>query len=257
MSRLTRRTWLANASAASAGLLATRLPAAATGSLDGMILIPAGPFPMGTGEDQIRQLSQRHGCHPDWLAGESPQRVVTLPACQIDKFPVTNRLYQEFCAATGHPAPDHWRGPRAPADLLDHPVVRVSRADARAFAAWAGKRLPSEAEWEKAARGAKGLLYPWGDEFDPEACHWSRNATVTGTAPVDSHPRGASPYGVMDMTGNAAEWCADSPGAGYAFIKGGGWVCASPLSLRPAVRSLSGAENNRLDFIGFRCAKDA
>ncbi|MBI2302165.1 MAG: SUMF1/EgtB/PvdO family nonheme iron enzyme, partial [Armatimonadetes bacterium] len=116
------------------------------------------------------------------------------------------------------------------------------------------------AEWEKAARGAEGRMYPWGDAFDPDACRWNREDRgdrFLDTAPVTAHPRGASPYGVMDMVGNLAEWCADGPGPHARYLKGGSFINASPLHLRPADRSLSGWANNPMAFYGSRCAEDA
>jgi iron(II)-dependent oxidoreductase len=239
--------------------------------LGDVILIPAGRFAMGTSAADANRLARRHGYHPSWFSGETPQRVVTLPAFAIQKYPVTNRQFAEFCRETGHAPRPYWNAGEPPAGLLEHPVVCVDLADASAFAAWAGARLPTEAEWEKAARGTDGRVYPWGNWFDPRACHWrqppaggiapgphiSQSSSGVGPIPrtnrVDAHPRGASPYGVMDMAGNAAEWCSDSPGPGAAFIKGGCWLTAESVNLRPAARNMSGFANNALPFYGFRC----
>jgi formylglycine-generating enzyme required for sulfatase activity len=243
-----------------------------------MVLIPGGPFIMGTTREDAEALAREHGYHPSWLGGEVPQRSVEVAAFLIDKLPVTNERYALFVEAMGHRPPVHWGGKEPPRDLRGHPVVLVEKADAEAYARWAGKRLPTEAEWEKAARGPDGRRFPWGGEFDPEACHFDRGGLVgrglsslpqhlaeslretsfwlpLGTAPATAHPKGASPYGVLDLVGNAAEWCADSPGPGSAFIKGGCWLSASPINLRPAGRNMSGFANNRLAFVGFRCAK--
>ncbi len=254
-----RRQWLATAGAAGLALTACPLLAAAPEDSAPMILIPAGPFRLGTSAEEAAALARQWRCHVTWFNGELPQRTLELPAFRIDQYPVTNRLYAVFVAATGHPAPSHWRGPTPPPDLLDHPVVFVSRADATAYAKWAGKRLPSAAEWEKAARGPDGLQYPWGNRFDKRACHHDRGGArpPSGTAPVTAHPRGASPYGVMDLAGNVAEWCADGPGGGSGYLKGGCWLSSSPLTLRCAALGLSGFTNNQLDYIGFRCAQTA
>lgn len=141
---------------------------------------------------------------------------------------------------------------------LDHPARYVTRADANAFARWAGKRLPTAAEWEKAARGEDGRLYPWGDQFVAEACQHDRGGgrPPGGPVSVKAHPRGASPYGVLDLIGNVAEYCADGPDSDTAYIKGGCWLTSASLNLRCASVGMSGAENNALDYLGFRCAKD-
>ena len=223
-----------------------------------MIVIPAGKFLMGTTEEQAEELARKHGYHVSWLSGEVPQREVELPACAIDKYPVTNRQFAKFCKATDHRPRGYWRGPEPPEALLDHPVMGVNKADADAYAAWAGKRLPTEAEWEKAARGEDGRMFPWGDEWDPDACCWNRERQGGGprTVPVTEMPQGASPYGVMHMVGNVMEWCADAPGPGAAYIKGGSWMNAEIINLRPAARNMSGFANNAASFYGFRCAKD-
>ena len=260
MRSFSRRQWMI---AAGAGLAAASTPIASgqskDASADEMILVPAGPFLMGTTEAQARDLAKQYGHHVSWLSGEVPQHTRKLPAFLIDKYPVTNRQFSAFCKATGFPPRRHWGGPEPLDAIAEHPVVMVDKAAAEAYAKWAGKRLPIEAEWEKAARGADGRLYPWGNEFDPAACQWDPGGdpNTLGTAPVNAHPKGASPYDVMDMVGNAAEWCADSPGPGASFIKGGCWLTASPLNLRAAARNMSGFANNSSMFYGFRCAKEA
>lgn len=224
-----------------------------------MILIPAGKFTVGTSEQEARRLARAHGYHPSWFDGETPEREVFLPAFLIDTFPVTNRQFARFCAETGFAPRPHWHGVDPPEHLLDHPVTNVDKADALAYCAWAGKRLPTEAEWEKAARGPEGLAYPWGNRFAASACQWNRagEGDGPGTAPVHAHPEGASPYGVLDMIGNAAEWCADSPGPGSSFIKGGCWMTGEVVNLRAAARNMSGFANNAMPWYGFRCAMEA
>jgi formylglycine-generating enzyme required for sulfatase activity len=260
MESISRRDWmkvLGVGIAASTICPAWAQPNATTGA-DDMVVIPGGPFLMGTTETQARQLAKRYGYDPSWFSGEVPQRKIELPDFAIDRYPVTNRQYAAFCKATGHAPRPHWNGPEPPEALLYHPVVHVNKADAEAYVKWADKRLPTEAEWEKAARGADGRLFPWGNEFHAEACQCDQrgSAQVPCTAPVTAHPSGSSPYGVMDLVGNAAEWCADGPGNGSAFIKGGCWMTQCPMNLRPASRTMSGFDNNATPFYGFRCAKD-
>jgi len=258
MLKYSRRDWLAVTAFAGAGLMKLRLHAAATTEASDLILIPGGAFLMGTTPEQAAELARQFGHHPSWLAGEIPQRRVELPAFLIDKYPVTNLRYAAFVKATGARAPFDWiNGQPAPAQL-NLPVRFVNRNDARAFARWAGQRLPTSAEWEKAARGTDGRLYPWGNEFIPAACQHDRGGAIppAGHVAVTDHPLGASPYGVMDMAGNIAEYCGDQPGQGSAYIRGGCWLTASPLNLRCAAIGISGAEINALDHLGFRCAKD-
>ncbi len=272
LARMTRREFLAAAGFTLAGLLlgdslveaAGARPQAFSKATDGMVLIPEGPFLMGTSEAEARHWAKLAGYDPSWILSESPQREVVLKAYFLDKYPVTNRQYAEFVKATGHAPPQHWRGKTPPARLLEHPVVFVSREDARAYVAWCGKRLPTEAEWEKAARGTDGRTFPWGNDFDPARCCWHRNAALgRTTCRVDAHPAGASPWGVMDMVGNVLEWCNDAPPGSdstndflLATCKGGFYEVTHPISLRAACRLHSGFALNKLSYVGFRCAKD-
>lgn len=163
------------------------------------ILIPAGPFLMG---------SLPVSTVP---AEETPQHEVNLPAFQIGQYPVTNTQYAEFIKRQRQQEPPKktgWFLREPPADKLDHPVVGVSWADAQAYCRWLSDqtgrpyRLPTEAEWEKAARGTDGRLYPWGNEWLPGRCNFDSDDTTSVTA----FSEGVSPYGCYDMLGNAQEW---------------------------------------------------
>jgi formylglycine-generating enzyme required for sulfatase activity len=138
----------------------------------------------------------------------------------IDKTPVTNAEYAGFVAATGHEPPEHWKGKTPPGNIAEHPVVWVSWRDAVAYAQWAGKRLPDEEEWEKAARGTDGRRYPWGSWAE-----WRCNSRESGngtTTPVNQYsPDGDSPYGCVDMAGNAWEWTTSSMGGENRVVRGG------------------------------------
>jgi serine/threonine-protein kinase len=207
------------------------------------------------------------------------RRTVYLDSFYLARHAVTNRQFQQFLDATGYrpSAPEaarflhHWRNGRHTADLASHPVVFVSWLDARAYCRWAGRRLPTEAEWEKAARGTDGHRYPWGrDEPTPEHANFGR-MRGGGTAPVDAFPRGASPYGILGMAGNVFEWCEDvddpgfylngpdhnprntiQPGTASCVIRGGSWMFDG-RSLRTYARA-SFAPHFRLDTLGFRVA---
>jgi formylglycine-generating enzyme required for sulfatase activity len=166
-----------------------------------LILIPAGQFLMGSDPEKYKDALER----------EQPQHTVYLPDYYIAKTPVTNAQYAAFVEATDHRWPKHWKGGKPPKGKEDHPVVYVSWHDAVAYCNWLSKvtgkayRLPSEAKWEKGARGTDGRIYPWGNESDPERCNSSEGGTG-GTTPVGAYPQGASPYGLLDMAGNVWEW---------------------------------------------------
>jgi toxoflavin biosynthesis protein ToxD len=248
-----------------------------------MVAVPGGPFPMGTlAADAPKIVDEYSHAHvePRFLAKEMPQHEVHVDAFEIGRFPVTNREYHEFATATGRAAPPSWPDGGFPAGGGNHPVVRIGHEDAVAYADWLSAetglpyRLPTEAEWEKGARGTDGRLYPWGNFFDPDRCNtleghtfsllYRRARPVYGvvmrvgafvvdrgligdsfdkriaTTPVGIYPHGASPYGALDMAGNAEEWVADRFALypGYPFgdrydWAAEGWVCRGGAWNRP------------------------
>jgi formylglycine-generating enzyme required for sulfatase activity len=166
-----------------------------------MVLIPAGEFLMGSDSKRDQDAQDR----------EQPQHTLYLPDYYLARTPVTNAHYAAFVRATGHRQPEGWRDGNPPKDKADHPVVYVSWYDAVAYCRWlsevTGKpyRLPSEAEWEKGARGNDGRIYPWGNQWDARLCN-NRETGGEDTTPVGAYPQGASPYGLLDMAGNVYEW---------------------------------------------------
>jgi formylglycine-generating enzyme required for sulfatase activity len=172
------------------------------GNLLELVRVPAGEFLMGS--DPAKDKSA--------LDNEQPQHRVYLSEFYIGKYPVTNAQYAAFVKATKHEVPKHWKNGRIPSDKENHPVVYVSWRDAVAFCGWLaqqtgqGFRLPTEAEWEKAARGTDGRIYPWGDgPPTAELCNFNNN--VGDTTPVGQYsPQGDSPCGCADMAGNVWEW---------------------------------------------------
>jgi len=223
------------------------------------VTIPAGEFLMGSDPKKDRSAD----------SDEQPQHRVYLAEYLIARVPVTNAQYKAFVDATGHRAPSHWPRGQIPGGEADHPVVNVSWDDAQAFCRWAGVRLPSEAEWEKAARGVDGRIYPWGDE-PPDRNRCNFNSNEGGTTPVGRYPSGASPYGVLDMAGNVWEWVGDwydakyyansparnptGPASGqYRVLRGGSWL-VEQWGVRAADRD-GYYPAYRDGYIGFRCAR--
>ena len=236
-----------------------------------MVSIPAGPFTMGSREG------------PE---DERPPHEVTLPAYTIDRFPVTNSQYAEFLnAVSALPStsarlydfddPDariHRRGERwvADTDYEQHPVVEVPWGGAVAYCAWRTKRLPTEAEWEKAARGTDARRYPWGNDL-PDRRRARYGSAYNDTAPVDGTASGASPYGVRDMAGNAWEWVSSAyraypyraddgredpkPGPVRGTRGGGHDSPEAEITTTQRGRTLSRNPAAGHHNIGFRCAR--
>lgn len=226
--------------------------------------------PMKSVGPQGKMTSVPHGA---FLYGDEKESKTINRDYLIDIYPVTNEQYRLFIEGGGYTKqnvwseegwmwkekervsqPRYWHDERW--NKPDRPVVGVSWYEADAYARWAGKRLPSEEEWEKAARGIDGREYPWGDEFDKEKCNGEESG-FDETTPLTKYVNGRSPYGCYDMAGNVWEW-TDSwlDKDQYAkMIRGGSWIF-SPWLLRSANR-LDERPTVREDDIGFRCARDA
>lgn len=246
------------------------------GELNSMIAIPGGVAKVGT--DMERSDPQNR-----------PRHSVVLRPYAIDKYLTTNAQYAQFIVATKHRAPLDWKNGRIPDHKLTHPVTMVSWYDAKAYCEWAGKRLPTEHEWEKAARGDDDRRWPWGNKMETSRLNTYYN--VGSTNPVNKYSNGVSPYGVYDMAGNVSQWTASdflaysgSPASGdtfkpkvavegstvnslmkvadfieidalYKVRRGGSWK-SDPFSTSAFHRDFA-LPHYASDFFGFRCAKDA
>jgi formylglycine-generating enzyme required for sulfatase activity len=230
----------------------------------GMVFIPGGEFQRGRTQ---KLPDDGLKWYPEVMKDDRPVKPITVDPFYMDEHEVTNERYAAFVQATKHRAPYNWPGGKVPVGKEKYPVADVSWDDAAAFAKWAGKRLPTEAEWERACRGLlEGLTYPWGQAKPDKTL--ARYNSVEGPAPV----RSVKPnyFGLYDMAGNVWEWCADwyekdyyaeapaknppGPATGrYKVLRGGSWAdeekyltCAYRSWARPAERSPN---------IGFRCVK--
>jgi len=179
-----------------------------------MMMILTGEFLMGSTQEQAEQVI-KSGADINDVEQEQPRHTVKLSEYLIGKYPITNREYQVFVRDAKYNPPFGWNGDQFPPEKVEYPVVDVSWNDATAYCKWlsekSGKqyRLPTEAEWEKAARGENGYMYPWGNEFDPKKAN-TYEANLGGTSEVGQFsPQGDSPYGCADMIGNVWEWCKD------------------------------------------------
>ncbi|MBI3901984.1 MAG: formylglycine-generating enzyme family protein [Nitrosomonadales bacterium] len=228
-----------------------------------MVLIPAGKFQRGTNNR---------------LPDEGPQYTAETKAFWMDKYEVTNLQYKQFIDATNRKSPGHFRNRTYPQGKVDHPVVFVSWFDAHDYCVWAGKRLPTDIEWEKAARGADDDRYfPWGDDFDATRLNspvrWKTLKMDGDTTPVGAFEGGKSPYGLYDMSGNVWEWTdswytqypgnnwpSENYGEQYKVLKGGSWFDCSYYQCgvsAPVFNRSYFKQNIKNSSFGFRCAKDA
>ena len=236
-------------------------------TLPGMVWVPGGPFWMGADWDD-----------PEALNEEKPAHVVDLPGFFIDRTPVTMADYSRFLVAMERKgrrliertlARYSWNGSQPPPGPTDRPAVLVTCEDAREYCRWLGKRLPTEAEWEKAARGTDNRRYAWGDEFDPQECNTAEKG-IQELEPVGSHPANASPYGALDMGCNVFEWTDDyfyaypklylpTPknnwilhyGKAFSATRGSSYESGRFYS---RITARSPHPDNHFGLIGFRCA---
>jgi len=251
-----------------------------------MVRVPAGAFVMGSTAEEREygyRLDEARGSTAarrfQWFANER-RHGVALSSYLLDRELVTNKAYQRFVKDTGHSVPHvdrqtwdsyglvHpyesvarflWIDGRYPTGRGRHPVVLVTQQDAVAFCRWRGARdgrafrLPTEAQWEKAARGSDGRIFPWGNDFDPKRLN-SADAGPYDTQSVGRLPAGASPYGILDMAGMVFEWTGDACAgqAGKAVVKGGSWD-DYPGVTRAAARHCRVRALKHI-LIGFRCA---
>ncbi|MFQ5875616.1 MAG: formylglycine-generating enzyme family protein [Dehalococcoidia bacterium] len=262
-----------------------------------MVLVPGGEFTMGASAEEQEAVLE-FGWSPEWagrirqlVESAGPPHVVQLKSFYIDKYEVTNRQYTAFVDATGRQPSTFWG--QAQVNRPDQPVIGVSWHDADAFCAWAGKRLPTESEWEKAARGRRALAYPWGNSWDSSRLRsadavanrpldtfddwslWQQQLLVGGSeiwpAEVGSYLEGASPYGAMDMAGNVWEWVSDwydpdyyavsprlnptGPSEGESrVLRGGAWDVPRVVAYTWSRETFIPPEFRNSTVTGFRCA---
>lgn len=280
--------------------------AAEVSDSDEMVLIPGGPFIRGSSDDDLQAFvalceQAQSSCVLDNFLDEQPQSEVVLSTFLIDRYEVSNRAFADFVEATGYQTEAEergqsnvwddsirqvlsiegasWRTPEGPGSSiearLEHPVIHVTWADASAYCAAQGKRLPTEAEWEKAARGAADARrFPWGNDWQPTYVNGVlANEQAVGTMPITAFPEGDSPYGARQMLGNVFEWVADAyDGNFYAsgptndpvlltddndalrVARGGGWATRAGFFHIGWRRVMEPSTSN--NTTGFRCARD-
>ena len=258
-----------------------------------MVLIPSGSFLMGATAEEGDAEFRETGLPEDWkehTLDERPRHRQMVKSFLLYKYEVTNAQYKKFVDATGHRTPPHWKGKDYPAGKANHPVVEVSWDDATAYCQWAGVRLPTEVEWEYAARGAEpapgkpSRAFPWGNSWDRTICNnssfhagkelqngpdWNewyageQKALHPITTEGGAFPKSVSPFGIHDMAGNAWEWCAEFEAPyperkseekkGKRARRGGSWANVA-RHIRSAERQVAPQDNLNI-YTGFRCVK--
>jgi gamma-glutamyl hercynylcysteine S-oxide synthase len=243
-----------------------------------MIKIPAGDFRFKVQGIEIEGFDDV-GVDVQYPWEDSPRRyhehVMNVKSFWIDKYPVTNEQFKKFLDATHyHPKDDldfllDWQNGTYPEGGADKPVTWVALEDARAYAAWAGKRLPHEWEWQYAAQGTDGRLYPWGNDWDAAAVPVpDKGRTMRGPDSVTAHPKGASPFGVMDLVGNVWQWTDEFldehtrgsilRGGSYYQPQGSIWYFPQAYKLTEHGKlALMAPSKDRSAALGFRCIQDA
>ncbi|MCG9128423.1 SUMF1/EgtB/PvdO family nonheme iron enzyme [Candidatus Poribacteria bacterium] len=232
-----------------------------------MVFIPEGVVIIGTNEKTENSFGN-----------EVDQQSVFVKSFYIDKYEVTNGQYRKFLLETGHRTPKFWENPYLNGD--NQPVVGINWEDAETYAKWVGKRLPTDIEWEKAARGISGYIYPWGNTFDSTFGNFDDNGNMDGkldgfalqTASIGSYPKGVSPFGLHDMAGNVWEWVEGTNDMEFKMpiglikddnltngkiytIRGGSWT-NGPDDIRTTVFYIYPAQcSDHSSSVGFRCAK--
>ncbi|MEO0073668.1 MAG: SUMF1/EgtB/PvdO family nonheme iron enzyme [candidate division WOR-3 bacterium] len=217
------------------------------------VLLPAGTYVIGIDAERVAELIRQLGEKPDPLfSAELPRHTVTLHDVFIDRFPVTNARYAAFLTATNGRSPEYWLDPRY--NHPDQPVTGISWHEAAAYASWAGKRLPTEEEWEAAARGTDERIWPWGNTFEKGYCN-SREWHSDRPLPVGSMPRGISPVGCHDMAGNIWEFTSTDWQYMGKVIRGGSYQ-HSAAYCRTTCRWAIDPDLRGKTTIGFRCCMD-
>jgi formylglycine-generating enzyme required for sulfatase activity len=243
----------------------------------GMVKIPEADFLFRVAGIEIEGFND-NGVDVQYPWEDSPRRfhehTLHVKSFYIDKYPVTNAEFKKFLDATHYLPKDDldflrdWTNGNFPSGRDNRPVTWVSQEDARAYAAWAGKRLPHEWEWQYAAQGTDGRLYPWGNDWDANAVPEPDKArTMRGPDPVDAHPKGASPFGVMDMVGNVWQWTEEFVddhtrggilrGGSYYQPQGSVWYFPQAYKLNEHGKLLLMSPSmDRSGALGFRCVVD-
>jgi len=231
-----------------------------------MVRVPGGEFPYGMTQEEKQRAAEAAGVHPDLLQDHSDRITTNVPAFWLDRYPVTRGQFARFLKATGYSIITNgwvvgWRDltgswPPDRPDTANLPMIGVNADDAEAYAKWVGKRLPTEEEWELAARGTDGRLYPWGNDFSSNACYESHgNIPFSSSFPIGSWPEGASPFGAQDMVGLVCQYVRATWGPQSHILVGSSVFHTQPYS-RMATARFGWSAGMRNYVSGFRCASD-